>query len=127
MFIQLCRKISKKEMIVTINIEEIYTVDSTLKNAKKNLKKLEKIYNHICNIDYKKLQESEIIQNVVYYEVWFMFMDEIIQVQTDLIKNGRLCETMETMETKINRLIKPISVSISKFHPPQIKLFIPIP
>ena len=76
-----------------IKIEDICMVQSTLQIAKKNLKKLQRVYTRLNHIEYKRLNND----NIIYFEVWFMFMDEIIHIQKNLIawiqtefKSGRL-------------------------------------
>ena len=137
--LHLSKRCSSK--VVTIKVEEIYLVNSSLKNAIKNLKKMEKVYDDINLIDPKKLHGiNGIIKpllHVIYYEVWFMFMDEIIHIQKDLIEYFEFDRDGEPqprskkeLTDKIKMLTKPISIpffisSKSTLKPPQIKLFVP--
>lgn len=137
---------SVKEM--TIEVEQLHLVESTLTNAKKNLKKMNKIYDYLNLIDSKELEYGGNVpicpsgisstigpiaqsRQVVYYQVWFMFMDEIIHIQKTLIECS-ICGKIEPLllneiMDKMNLLIKPSSsVSFLKFTPPQIKLFVPL-
>jgi hypothetical protein len=128
---------------VIIQVEHICLVNSTIKNAKKNLKKMGKIYNNLNLVDSHALDG---VNNVVdpflhtiYYEIWFMFMDEIINIQKDLLKVFECLVDIDVslqiskIIEQINLLIKPISIpfficlnqKIVKFKPPQVKLFVP--
>lgn len=125
---------------VVIQVEHICLVNSTIKNAKKNLKKMDKIYNNLNLVDLRKLDGIKDFVNpllhTIYYEIWFMFMNEIIHIQKNLL------ELFDTLNDKyritkiieqIRLLIKPISIpffilldqKIVKFKPPQVKLFVP--
>lgn len=122
---------------ITIEVEEVYLVNSTIKNAKKNLKKLIKIYDTINLVDYKYFQKNNNLKHIVYYETWFMFMDDIVHIQKDLIEyfeneiNGEKHQrTQKELVDKIKMLLKPISIefsncNIKRFTPPSIKLFVP--
>lgn len=130
---------SRKDVV--IKVEEIYLVNSSLKIAIKNLKKMEKVYDDINLIDPKKLHGiNGIIKpllHVIYYEVWFMFMDEIIHIQKDLIEYFEFAQKGEPqprskkeLTDKIKMLTKPISIPFFispklTFKPPQIKLVVP--
>lgn len=123
--------------IVKIKAEEICLVNSTLKNSKKNLKKLEKVMDALNIIDIKKLngiKEKKIdpLLHTIYYELWFMFTNELIHIQKDLIdyfeysfKREKQPLSNKEITDKIKLLIPPISIPFLKFKPPQIKLFVP--
>lgn len=125
---------------VVIQVEHICLVNSTIKNAKKNLKKMDKIYNNLNLVDLRKLDGIKDFVNpllhTIYYEIWFMFMNEIIHIQKNLLElfntlndKYRITKIIE----QIRLLIKPISIpffilldqKIVKFKPPQVKLFVP--
>ena len=118
---------------VTVQLESLCLVNSSLSNAKKNLKKLDKIYDSLNQLDYKKLKGMNGVitplLHTIYYELWFMFMDEITHIQKDLIEytiNGQNhLQTADELMYKITLLMKPISISFFKFKPPPIKLFVP--
>ncbi|CCV02270.1 hypothetical protein IIV30_075L [Invertebrate iridescent virus 30] len=114
-----------------IKIEQICLVNSTLKTAKKNLKKLEKVMVELESIDYKKLKLGDTL-TTIYYEVWFMFINEIICIQKHLIeyfvcllKNKPQPLPNNEIVDKINLLCKPIFIQILNFKPPHIKLCVP--
>lgn len=116
---------------VYLKIEQLCLVNSTLKNAKKNLKKLEKVMVDLESIDYDKLKLGDTL-TTVYYEVWFMFLNEIICIQKHLIdyfvcllENEPQPLPNNEIVDKINLLLKPISFQILNFKLPQIKLFVP--
>src|SRR5574344_2251040 len=79
----------QKANIITIKVEEIYLVNSTLKNAKKNLKKMDKIYDKINKINFKEIRHKLGCFHplLIYYEVCFIFMAEIIHIQKELIND----------------------------------------
>jgi hypothetical protein len=108
---------------VIIKIEDICMIQTNLQLAKKNLKKLQKVYTKLNLIDYKKLNNDK----VIYFEVWFMFMDEIIHIQKNLINNfkGYKNYNLKNIQEDIKVLMKPISVELLAFKPPLIKLMIP--
>ena len=116
----------------TIKAEPICMVTSTLANSKKNLKKMNKIYDALNLIDPKeefKENNGKPQLMEIYYQVWFMFMDEIIHIQKTLINcscKGKIEPLLvkEIMD-KMDLLIQPIPVQFLKYKPPQIKLFIP--
>ncbi len=108
-----------------IKIEDICMVQASLQIAKKNLKKLQRVYTRLNHIEYKKLNNDTII----YFEVWFMFIDEIILIQKNLIDNfkGYKSCNLKKIQEDVNVLIKPISIELLTFKPPSIKLMIPFP
>jgi hypothetical protein len=138
--IKSCSYSGLKTPTATIKIEEVCLVNSSLKFARKNLKKIEKIYNELNLIDSKQLKGINGLINPllhsIYYEVWFMFMDEIVHLQKNLIDYFEYAARGEDQPIKNNEfvdkikmLIKPISVDLStstkSFKLPQIKLFVP--
>ncbi len=124
---------------VTIQVEYLCLINTTIKNAKKNLKKMDKIYNNLNLVDTKQLDgydEIGPLLHIIYYESWFMFMDEIIHIQKDLL--NFFTDVNDTLQPtkiikQINLLVKPISIpffislnhKLVKFKPPQVKLFVP--
>ena len=106
-----------------IKIEDICMVQTNLQVAKKNLKKLQKVYTRLNLIDYKKLNNDD----VIYFEVWFMFMDEIIHIQKNLINNFKVYKNynFKKIQEDIEILMKPISIELLTFKPPLIKLMVP--
>ena len=126
------KKPENSKQKATIKAEPIRMVASTLANSKKNLKKMNKIYDALNLIDPKEeLKENNGKPHLIeiYYQVWFMFMDEIIHIQRTLINcscEGEIKPSLvkEIMD-KMDLLIQPISVQFLKFKPPQVKLFIP--
>lgn len=113
---------------ICIEIEQLRLVNSTLKSAKRNLKKLEKIMVDLDAIDYKKLKlDNEIFLTTIYYEVWFIFINELISVQKQLIEGQFKPQSSPCKEIvdQISLLLKPISTQILSFRPPQIKLCVP--
>jgi hypothetical protein len=106
-----------------VKVEGIYLVQSTIKDTQTHLKKLEQIYDKLNLVEYKKLRK-----NRIYYEVWFMFMDEIIHLQKILI-DYMMDETKQNKQEilkKIKLLMKPISISFFKFKTPScIRLYVP--
>ena len=125
---------------VTIKVEEVCLVKSNLKIARKNLKKIEKIYDDLNLINPKQLKGINGFINpllhTIYYEVWFMFMDDIVHIQKNLIDYFEYANKGEEQPIKNNEfvdkikmLIKPISVDLStpskSFKLPSVKLFVP--
>lgn len=125
---------------VTIKVEEVCLVKSNLKIARKNLKKIEKIYDDLNLIDPKQLKGINGLINqllhTIYYEVWFMFMDDIIHIQKNLIDYFEYANKGEEQPIKNNEfvdkikmLMKPISVDLStpskSFKLSSVKLFVP--
>jgi hypothetical protein len=142
---------------VTIKVEEVCLVKSNLKIARKNLKKIEKIYDDLNLIDPKQLKginglinpllhtipfsngegmKVDFVDRSIYYEVWFMFMDDIVHIQKNLIDYFEYANKGEEQPIKNNEfvdkikmLMKPISVDLStpskSFKLPSVKLFVP--
>ena len=132
---------------MTIEVEEVCLVKSNLKIARKNLKKIEKIYDDLNLIDPKQLTRSldnmpcgtaliNPLLHTIYYEVWFMFMDDIVHIQKNLIDYFEYANKGEEQPIKNNEfvdkikmLMKPISVDLStpskSFKLPSVKLFVP--
>ena len=106
-----------------IKIEDICMIQSSIQIAKKNLKKLQRVYTRLNHIEYKKLNHD----NIIYFEVWFMFMDEIIHIQKNLIDNFKVYKgyNLKKIQEDVNVLMKPISIELLAFKPPSIKLMIP--
>nr|P25097.1 RecName: Full=Uncharacterized 15.9 kDa protein in MSP 5'region [Simulium sp. iridescent virus]AAA66584.1 unknown protein [Simulium sp. iridescent virus] len=109
---------------VTIKVEEVCLVKSNLKIARKNLKKIEKIYDDLNLINPKQLKGINGLINpllhTIYYEVWFMFMDDIVHIQKNLIDYFEYANKGEEQPIKNNEfvdkikmLMKPISVDLS--------------
>lgn len=114
-------------MSLTINIEGTYIVLSSIKVAIKNLKKIEEIYDKINAVNFKKLKGPK--HHIIYYELWFIFIDEMVHLQKDIIDcmtNGCNDQQIKLLVEKIKLLIKPTStISFFKFKPPQIQLHVP--
>jgi hypothetical protein len=121
---------------VTIKVEEICLVNSSLKYAQKNLKKIEKIYNELNLIDFKQIKKNNGLTQFMYCEIWFIFIDDVLHIQKQLInyfkydfKDEQQPIKKNEFVTKIRMLIKPISVEIltssKRLMLPQIKLFVP--
>ena len=125
---------------VTIKVEEVCLVKSNLKIARKNLKKIEKIYDDLNLVNPKQLKGINGFINpllhTIYYEVWFMFMDDIVHIQKNLIDYFEYANKGEEQPIKNNEfvdkikmLMKPISVDLStpskSFKLPSVKLFVP--
>ena len=125
---------------VIVKVEGICLVNSSLKFARKNLKKIEKVYDDFNLIDRKQLNGiNGLIRPLlhsIYYEVWFMFMDDIIHIQKDLINYFEYASKGEEQPIKNNEIVnkikmltKPVSIKFltqsKSFKPPSIKLFVP--
>ncbi|ABF82045.1 hypothetical protein MIV015R [Invertebrate iridescent virus 3] len=113
---------------VTIKAKELWLVNSTMTIAKKNLKKMEKVYDYLNQINIKTLSP----ESVIYYELWFMFIVECIHIQKIIIeyfqheKNGEKQPiTIGEIVYKIKMMLKPISVPFLKVKTGHVKLFIP--
>lgn len=110
----------------TIKVEDICTTMGNLQTAKKNLKKMERVYNRLNCMEYKKdLTNSD----TIYFELWFMFMDEIIHIQKKIIdgfKGYNKTYNMKKIHEDVKVLMKPISIQFATFKPPFIKLIIPL-
>lgn len=116
-----------------IKVEELYLVESTLKNAKQNLKKMEKVSRYLDTVNFKEIQSilGCFHPFLIYCEMWFVFIHEIVSIQKTLIDHFKGFEhlQMEKTVSKIKLLIKPKKIKfenqIISFYPPQIKLFVP--
>ena len=107
-----------------IKIEDLCVISGSFQTAKKNLKKMERVYNRLNCMEYKKdLTNSD----TIYFELWFMFMDEIIHIQKKIIDGSKGYKTynMKKIHEDVKVLMKPISIQFSTFKPPLIKLIIP--
>jgi len=116
------KKCVKKDIV--IKFEGIYLVQSTLIEAQTCLKNLEDVYDQLDLINYKQIVQKKkgSLIPIIYYEMWYLFMVEIIHIQKSLIDG----ENDQKIIDKINLLKKPISKPFFKFQPPQkIQLYVP--
>lgn len=103
-------------------IESLFVIKSTILLAKQNIKKLEKLYGELNLVDPKNLNKVD----MVYYELWFIFLDEIIHIQKLLINfftqpTKKLCKQIIS---KIKLILKPIPIEILNFKPKEVNLFV---
>lgn len=93
-----------------------------------------KIYSNLDRLNFKEMRSKlgSFHPLLIYYEIWFMFMDEIIHIQKDLIDDFKCFDQplkIDEIVYKIKLLLKPkiIKSETDKigFNPPQIKLFVP--
>lgn len=94
-------KICRSEMTTET---DVFVRQTSLKTAKKNLKKLEKIYEQINLVNYKTIPTT----HKIHYEHWFMFMDEIIQIQKKILDRWQNSVWLDIM-SDVGLLIKPQS------------------
>lgn len=123
---------------IVIQAEKLYLIQSTIKNAKNNLKKLKKIYNRLNVVEPKKLNDqcgtennsTEFLKHVIYYEMWFIFIDELVHIQKELIDLYMIPaeqrrESDIIINDRLKFLIKPVSIFFAEFKPPCIRLIVP--
>jgi hypothetical protein len=116
-----------------IEVEALLLVKSDLTMARKNLKRMQHIYdkvNGLINQNEGKFQPgSPPHSDCLYSEIWFMFMDEIVHIQHVIIKSlieGTLTDyKINEFVDKIKLITKPISIIFFGYKPPQVKLFVP--
>jgi hypothetical protein len=101
----------------SIKLESLLILNSAITRAEKNLKKLEVARNQVYQVNYKNLKG---LVDTLYYELWFMFMDEIIHIQKlvlDFFREGRT-QPISANEIiyKIRLLMKPVPTKLFKIN-----------
>ena len=99
----------------SIKLESLLILNSA--ELKKNLKKLEVARNQVYRVNYKNLKG---LVDTLYYELWFMFMDEIIHIQKlvlDFFREGQT-QPISANEIiyKIRLLMKPVPTKLFKIN-----------
>jgi|APFre7841882630_1041343.scaffolds.fasta_scaffold01048_6 hypothetical protein len=97
--------------MLIIQLEHLFVVPTTLKTMQKNLIILQQIYDMFNRFNYK----FSSIKKLIVFEYWFMFLDEIIQIQQDIIRlkssaNAKCPTTglgIDALCLKIKNLYKP--------------------
>lgn len=101
----------------SIKLESLLILNSTINTAEKNLKKLEVARDQVYRINYRNLKG---LVNTLYYELWFMFMDEIIHIQKlvlDFFREGQSQPiSINEIIYKIRLLMKPIPTKLFKIN-----------
>lgn len=101
----------------SIKLESLLILNSAITRAEKNLKKLEVARNQVYRVNYKNLKG---LVDTLYYELWFMFMDEIIHIQKlvlDFFREGQT-QPISANEIiyKIRFLLKPVPTKLFKIN-----------
>jgi|GWRWMinimDraft_13_1066021.scaffolds.fasta_scaffold20747_2 hypothetical protein len=101
----------------SIKLESLLILNSAITRAEKNLKKLEVARNQVYRVNYKNLKG---LVDTLYYELWFMFMDEIIHIQKLILGFFREGQTQPISANeiiyKIRLLMKPVPTKLFKIN-----------